>query len=187
MSLGTLLIDLVWGKLRKSQLEYVERRKSAPHESNPELARRWFWLILMTGVLLPFTSLAVIWLRRWAGAYPPEELWIESAGGVFLMGIVIVPPFLVYAIHSSKRLVHDRSQRRPVKGGLIGLSVVYAFFCAVFAPWLFSVGSTDPAGMGQAFAVYFVFLVPALGFGGLLLGRLLAPARVLPPSPLDRS
>jgi len=168
------LHNFIWGKLRTGERKYQEQRQSAPSEFNSELGRKWFWIILVAGLMLPFTSLISLQLRQ------TSELLASRAFGdlltmIFVMSILFVAPFLAYALHSLKRLRGNRSQLRPVVGGFVGLSAVYAFFYAIFLPWGVSLGSGDYAGMAQTMTVYFLFVTPLLGLGAIALGRKLAP------------
>ena len=125
-------------------------------------------------LVLPFTVIFGFQIR------PPHKEYLNILYGT---SILFVAPFLSYAIHSRKRLRVARSQQRPVIGGLVGISAVYLFFYVVFIPWFFAEAAeaetTDVHGMVEVMYVYFLFIVPLLGLGALVIGRKFAPPRSL--------
>jgi hypothetical protein len=173
MSLGSDLIGLIFDTLRQAERDYQERRQSAPPQLNRGLACIWFWIILGTGVVLPFTIKLGFQLQSLTPRWGFQEQ-LYSASFLFVL------PFAIYAMHSSKRLLHDRSQQRPVIGGLVGISAVYIFFYLSFVPWTFASSnpeSSDVHGIAMVMTVFFLFLIPLLGLGALVLGRKLATPR----------
>lgn len=178
----------------------MDGNSSIPNHASSS-ARRWFWITVIVGAVIPATGLLgqilAYWLRFGFGAWRPFPTVLVA---VLLWEILSLWPFLILARGARSRVlacyktpaaIQELMQTKMVlRGAITGLAIPYAAFWLFVAsvPFFGQVSEEfDWAGLGQAMSVILIFLLPIVGlitcFVGALFG--LAISKILTMRPTE--